>query len=65
MIDEAYGRMWVAHHDQFSQGIGDKLDALGAALRRRLPRVSRFPGQLLSVAGAIGITMLTVGSMAA
>ena len=60
MRDEIDGRMWVAHHDQFSQWVGDA----AAAIRGGLYRLAGWDGslhQLLALAAAFALTALNLG----
>jgi hypothetical protein len=65
MRDELDGRMWVEHHDQFSEWVDGAIGTVGSALRLGASRASAFPRQLLSIGAAIGLTALTFGTMAA
>src|SRR4051812_18626929 len=60
MRDEIDGRMWVAHHDQFSQWVG----GAGAAVRAGLYRFAGWDGsahQLLALVAAFALTALNLG----
>lgn len=65
MRDEMDARIWVAHHDQFSETMGRFLDALGARVRRTLSATPSSGGRLASVVAAFGMTLLTLGATAA
>ncbi|MDQ8758187.1 hypothetical protein RCO27_18320 [Sphingosinicella sp. LHD-64] len=65
MLDGMEGRMWADHHDQFGKWVDGAIGAIGAALRLGFSRGSTVPGQLLSIAGAVGVTLLTLGATAA
>lgn len=65
MRDEMDARIWVAHHDQFSETVGRFFDALGARVRRALSAATRSEGRLASVVAAFGVTLLTFGATAA
>ena len=57
MRDEMDGRMWVAHHDEFSLSVGRGF----SRLRRGLQRLSTWDGtvpQLLAMVAAALITSL-------
>jgi hypothetical protein len=60
MRDEIDGRMWVAHHDQFSEWVG----TAAAAVRAGLHRLGGWDGsvhQLLALAAAFALTALNLG----
>jgi hypothetical protein len=60
MRDEIDGRMWVAHHDRFSQWVGDA----AGAVRAGLYRLAGWDGsvhQLLALAAAFALTALNLG----
>jgi hypothetical protein len=64
MRDELDGRMWVDHHDQFSEWI----DSAIAVLRSGLSRLSTWDGstaQLLAMIAAFAVTALTFNATAA
>ena len=65
MRDELDGRLWVTHHDQFTQWVGDTLSALGSALRGRLAEFSDEARPLLMMVAAVGMTLLTFSASAA
>lgn len=57
MRDEIDGRMWVAHHDAFSNWVG----GAAASIRSGLYRLSGWDGsvhQLLALAAAFALTAL-------
>ena len=59
MRDELDGRMWVAHHDQFSEWVG----TAAATIRAGLHRLSGWDGsahQLLALAAAFALTALNL-----
>lgn len=58
MRDQMDGRIWTAHHDQYSQAFDRGLAAIGRSLRA-IPRV--VPTQLLAAIGAISLSLLTIG----
>ena len=60
MRDEIDGRMWVAHHDQYSRFVGNA----AAAVRAGLYRLAGWDGsvhQLLALAAAFALTALNLG----
>lgn len=65
MRDEMDARIWVAHHDQFSETVGRFFETLGARVRRALSATTPSDGRLVSVAAALGMTVLTLGATAA
>ena len=59
MRDELDGRMWVDHHDQFSEWVG----VAAAAIRAGLYRLAGWDGsvhQLLALAAAFALTGLSI-----
>ena len=57
MREEMLGRLWDAHHDDFSTRV-DR--ALGLALARlRSPRLRDLPVQLFAAVAAVGLTLIT------
>jgi hypothetical protein len=59
MRDEIDGRMWVAHHDQFSQWVG----SAAATIRAGLSRLAGWDGsvhQLLALVAAFALTDLSL-----
>jgi hypothetical protein len=59
MRDELDGRMWVDHHDQFSEWVG----TAAAAIRAGLYRLAGWDGsahQLLALAAAFALTSLSI-----
>jgi hypothetical protein len=63
MIDEMDGRLWVAHHNEFSQWVGRAF----AGLRQGLARFASWDGtthQLLAIVAALAITSLGFTSTA-
>lgn len=59
MRDEIDGRMWVAHHDQYSQWVG----SAAAAIRTGLHRLAGWDGsvhQLLALVAAFALTNLSL-----
>ncbi len=64
MRDELDARMWNDHHEQFSQAMDGAIGAPGGALRFGASRAAGLPGQLLSLAAALGVTLLTLGATA-
>ena len=65
MRDELDGRIWNAHHDQFSEWIDGGVAALGARLRGSAPLARRAPPQLLAALAAVGLTLITFTASAA
>lgn len=64
MRDEIDGRIWVAHHEQFSQSIDNGL----AKLRALAVRLTDWDGstvQLLALILSFGITALTFNTTTA
>lgn len=64
MRDELDGRMWVAHHEQFSEWVGGAI----ATVRASLHRFAQWDGsthQLLAMAAAFAITAITFNATAA
>ena len=59
MRDEMDARAWVENHQQFSASVDQALSALATRFRRRLPSLDGTPAHLLSVAGALALTLLT------
>jgi hypothetical protein len=60
MRDELDGRMWVAHHEQFSAWVG----TAAATVRAGLYRLAGWDGsvhQLLALAAAFALTALNLG----
>ena len=60
MRDEMDGRIWVAHHDQYSRLVGKA----ASALRAGLWRFAGWDGsahQLLALAAAFALTLLNLG----
>ena len=58
MRDEMDGRIWTAHHENFSRSIDNGLAAVGA----RLARVSSWDGttqHLLALVASLALTALT------
>jgi hypothetical protein len=64
MRDEMDARIWVEHHEQFSELIDGALAAVGSALRR-LAAWDGTSQQLLSLAIAFALTALTFNATAA
>jgi len=63
MLDEMSGRLWTAHHDQFSQSAVRAF----ARLRQGLARFASWDGtthQLLAIVAALAITSLGFTSTA-
>jgi hypothetical protein len=63
MIDEMDGRLWVAHHNEFSLWAGRAF----ARLRQGLARFASWDGtthQLLAIVAALAITTLGFTSTA-
>jgi len=61
MLDEMGGRLWVAHHNEFSLWAGRAF----AALRRGFERLASWDGttqQLLAILAALLITSLGFAS---
>jgi hypothetical protein len=59
MRDEIDGRMWIAHHEAFSQWAGNA----AAAVRAGLHRLAGWDGsvhQLLALAAAFALTALNL-----
>jgi hypothetical protein len=59
MREELDGRMWVDHHEQFSQG----LDDAAAAIRAGIGRFAGWDGsthQLLAMIAAFAVTGLSL-----
>jgi len=59
MRDELDSRMWLAHHDQFSQWVG----AAAATIRAGLHRLGGWDGsthQLLALVAAFALTSLSM-----
>jgi hypothetical protein len=64
MYDEIEGRIWIAHHAQFSRMIGDAL----AMLRDGARRLAGWDGsghQLFAIVAAFAVTLLTFKGTAA
>ena len=59
MRDELDGRMWIAHHDQFSQWVGTAADTIRAGLYR-LAGWDGSVHQLLALAAAFALTGLSL-----
>ena len=59
MRDEIDGRIWNANHERFSASLDGALGALAGRLRRSLESLDGTPTHLLSVAGAVALTLLT------
>lgn len=63
MLDEMSGRLWAAHHDQFSQSVSRGI----ARLRQGFARFASWDGtthQLLAIVAALAITGLGFTSTA-
>ena len=63
MLDEMGGRLWMAHHDEFSLSVGRGL----ARLRQGFARFASWDGttqQLLAIVAALAITSLGFTSTA-
>ena len=63
MLDEMSGRLWTAHHTQFSQSVSQGL----GRLRQGLARFASWDGtthQLLAIIAALMITSLGFTSTA-
>lgn len=65
MRDEIDVRMWTAHHEDFARGMDGAIGALGGALRLGASRATGLSGQIVSLAAAFGVTVLTLGATAA
>ena len=63
MRDEMYGRLWEAHHDQFSEWVGTAFAAAGERLRS-LPRLGGAQ-QLFAAVISAGLTLITFTASAA
>ena len=64
MRDEMDGRLWVEHHQAFSDGIDRAL----ASLRAGMVRLAAWDGsshQLIALAAAFAVTALTFNSTTA
>ena len=61
MRDEIDGRMWVAHHDQYSRLVGNAAAAVRAGLYRLLAGWDGSAHQLLALAAAFALTALNLG----
>ena len=59
MRDEIDGRIWAAHHEEFSASIDAAIAELGAKARRLLSLRNEAANQLFAFAAAFGITALT------
>ena len=59
MRDEIDGRIWTAHHEEFSASVDAAIAELGAKVRRLLALRNGVANQLLSFAAAFTITALT------
>ena len=64
MRDEMDGRMWVANHEQFADGIDDLLSRLRASFVR-LPSWDGTTAQLVALVAAFLITALTFNTTSA
>jgi hypothetical protein len=64
MRDEIDGRLWVAHHDEFSQSINAAFSRLRSTLTR-LPAWDGTTVQLLALVAAFAVTALTFNTTAA
>ena len=63
MLDEMSGRLWTAHHDQFSQSVSRGV----SRLRQGFARFASWDGtthQLLAIVAALAITSLGFTSTA-
>ena len=58
MRDEIDGRLWVAHHDQFSAWIDGAAATARARLRGLAPGLSEAPRLALLMAAVLGLTLL-------
>jgi hypothetical protein len=61
MRDEIDGRLWVAHHEEFSRSLDNGLNAIRSALAR----FGDWDGtthQLLALVAAFAVTGLGIGS---
>lgn len=65
MRDEMDGRLWVAHHDQFSQSVDNGLAGIGAGLRLGGSTAMKLPTQLFAILAASGMTLLTLAGTVA
>ncbi len=65
MRDETDARMWNDNHEQLTQAMDGAVAALGGALRLGASRSVSLPGQIVSLAAAFGVTVLTLGATAA
>lgn len=65
MRDQMDAEIWNAHHDQFTEWLGERLAAAGGALRKGTPLAGRAPGQLLATLLAVSFTLATFGASAA
>ena len=64
MYDEIEGRMWTAHHEQFSRTVSDAV----AMLRDGARRLAGWDGsghQLVAIVAALAVTLLTFRGTAA
>ena len=59
MRDEMDASAWVENHEIFSASVEKSLGALAARIRGGLPSLDGTPAHLLSVAGAMALTLLT------
>ena len=62
MRDRMDAELWNAHHDQFSQWLGEGLSRAGAALRRGGGAV-RVPVQFAAAVAAVSLAGLTLGTV--
>ena len=60
MRDEIDGRMWVAHHDEFSAWVGNAASIVRAGLHR-LAGWDGSVHQFLALAAAFALTALDLG----
>lgn len=63
MRDEMFGRMWVAHHDNFSSDVSRGLSSLRNALVR-LPVWDGTTSQLIALVAAFLVTGLSFSATA-
>lgn len=62
MRDELDARMRNNGRDRFAPAMDGAIGALGGALRLGGSQAIRLPGQLISLAAAFGVTVLTLGA---
>lgn len=62
MRDRMDAQLWNAHHDQFSEWLGRRMDAAGGALKRG-GAAARVPAQFAAAVAAVSLAGLSLGTI--